>query len=648
MVLGCLVAEASDAERIVRALLPEVEDEDLKRLGALLLTHALAQAVHGERVVHRIAQAASQPSLGAGKDAISACEAYDEMVAANVELARKIHKSRGYQLRMAEGADPLEIEKTETRRWASTIAGYIVDSPMPAKEIVEATGDPVTTWIRLCGSRRARTLRQAARSWHKFYEWLQLAYGVTWPRSEGQIIDYLEERALEPCGHTVPSSLLQSLQLLESVGGQDKEKRLGGSPILFNVVKNLEKDLATGGPPRKTAPVFTVAMVMSAEFLVVSHQGDVARMMAYIMLLMVWGALRTDDVLWLDRSRTLLSDLGWRSVLVRSKSSGAGRKVRELPVFISRLTSLSGKDWLMEGYDLWKMITEKLPGSLFLGKPRPDASEFTTKYLDATSLATWLKWTLTQLPALRHRSGVWSPDWSEGLLDEEWAARWSGHSARHCLPSWGAAVGIPPEQRAFLGRWRSGVEVDNNAYVLTSRQIVHAAQETVVKAFCTGEPMFSEMEIFEEMRKFAVDRNLEVKGSLWRHVVWKKRGDKVAMFQQYPTLRLEPILGALGDEKEDPPYLMPEDQPEKEAPFWMSVSRKTGFRRLHRVGGCGVKPESVYKALEIHVVTAETADKKCQVCFRGELGGGDTSLEESTSGSSSSSTSDEEELEEDP
>ena len=70
-------------------------------------------------------------------------------------------------------------------------------------------------------------------------------------------------------------------------------------------------------------------------------------------------------------------------------------------------------------------------------------------------------------------------------------------------------MGIPPGQRAFLGRWRAGVEVDTNSYVLTSRQIVHAAQEKVAWAFCTGDPQFSETEVFDEMRLFAKERGLE-------------------------------------------------------------------------------------------------------------------------------------------
>ena len=125
---------------------------------------------------------------------------------------------------------------------------------------------------------------------------------------------------LEPCGPTIPGSLLGSLQLLESIGGQEPASRLGSSPMLANAVKNMEKDLSMGGPPRKTAPIYTVAMVIAAELLVADRdQGVVPRALAFTMLLMVWGALRTDDVQWLDRSRTALTEVGWRSVLVRSK-----------------------------------------------------------------------------------------------------------------------------------------------------------------------------------------------------------------------------------------------------------------------------------------------------------------------------------------
>ena len=201
---------------------------------------------------------------------------------------------------------------------------------MPALEIADNTADPCGTWIRLCGNRRARTLRSAARTWGKFSEWLGLTFNEAWPSSIARLVDYLEEPAQEGCGHTFPSSRLTALQLMETVGGVPRAERLGLSSSLFNVTRNLGKQLMTDALPKKTAPLFTVAMVISAEILVMDLGSPlVTRVLAFLFLVMIWGALRTDDLLWLDRSRLLLSEIGLRGVLLRTKTSGAGRRVRE-------------------------------------------------------------------------------------------------------------------------------------------------------------------------------------------------------------------------------------------------------------------------------------------------------------------------------
>ena len=635
--LGCLVENREDAERILRAVAPQLDEGGVREVGKALLEYALDKAGGTRRVVRRLAQAASLPRVVGQPTTSNTGEIYEQLVSENVELAQKIHKSRGMRMKKEEGTTPEMIEQEETRRWACVIAGFVADGPMPAKVVADATADPSSTWVRFCGNRRSRTLRQAARSWQRFSEWLRLSRGRSWPAGVEQIVDYLEER-MEPCGPTVPGTLLQSLQLLETVGGMERDHRLGLSPMLINVVKNMKKELSLEGPPRKTAPIFAVAMVMSAELLVVDYdQGVVARLMAYIMLLMVWGAMRTDDLLWLDRSRTMLSDVGWKSVLVRTKTSGAGRRIKELPVFVARGISITGKDWLGEGHLLWQEESKRFPGNLFLCRPREDGCHFTRRYLDAAGLATWLKWVLLQLPSICKRFNRWCAGWEEMLLDEDWVARWSGHSARHCLPSWAAAVGVAPEHRAFLGRWKCGTEVDANSYVLTSRQIVHGAQETVLKAFCGVGNSFSETEVFEELKAFGIERGLDYRGALASLMVWKRRGEKVALFTDYPTFRPEPMYGALGTDDVELPVLTTEEEAE-DHPFWVSISRRSGFRRLHKKDGCGVKPESVHKAVELDRIDATVADKKCLVCFGKASGSEQGGAEDSTSGSSSSSS----------
>ena len=636
--LGCLVDCQEDAERILAALFPQLGVRDTQILGKRLLEYAKEKSQDGRRTVRRIAQTASGPRVSGSAGSQETGVIYDQLLAENVELAQRVHKSRGMRMKKGEGVEPELIEQEETRRWACAIAGFVADGPMPAKRVAEATSDPSGTWVRFCGNRRSRTLRQAARAWQRFHEWLKLAHGRCWPTGVEQVVDYLEERMLEPCGPTVPGTFLQSLQLLETVGGMEKDKRIGMSPMLINVVKNMKKELSTDGPPRRTAPVFTVAMVMAAELLVVDFNQDVvARIMAFVMLLMVWGAMRTDDLLWLDRSRTMLSDVGWKSVLVRTKTSGAGRRVRELPVFVARGISITGRDWMLEGHLLWQIASKQFPGNLFLCRPRMDGMDFTRRYLDAAGLAAWLKWTLLQLPSMTKRFNRWCSDWSETLLDEDWVARWSGHSARHCLPSWAAAIGIPPEQRAFLGRWKSGTEVDANSYVLTSRQIVHGAQEAVLKSFCGGDPPFSETEVFEEMKAFGLERGLEYRQTIARNMVWRRKGDRVALFQDYPTLAALPLYGAVGEDDIAAPVLVTEED-EVEHPFWVSVSRRSGFRRLHKRNGCSVRPSTVFKAIGVDKVTPEVADKKCLICFGKSKDAMGETVDDTTSGFSSSSS----------
>ena len=399
------------------------------------------------------------------------------------------------------------------------------EANLPATTVAEQTSDPQSTWLRLCGNRRPRTLRQTARAWIKVVEWLNLAFGESWPSSASRIIDYLEERAQEGCGHTVPGSVLASLQLMESIGGVEKEQRLGISPLLNNVVRNLTRQLGADAIPKRTAPMYTVAMVIAAELLVVDEAlGEVVRVLGFIFLVMIWAALRTDDVLWIDRSRFVLSEIGLRGILIRSKTSGAGRRARELPFFVVRTASLSGHDWLGIGVDLYLGISEFFPEVQCLCVPRKGFDGFTRKYLEAATLTGWMHWLALQLRVPKRVGEEWVVDPDDPLIEPDLGTHWSGHSARHCLPSWAAAVGVDSDRRAFIGRWRAGVEVDHNAYVLTARQVVHGVQEEVLRAFCMGNPRrYLEVEVISELVLYGEPCGIPRAEITKRHMIWRRK-----------------------------------------------------------------------------------------------------------------------------
>ena len=638
--LAALVTTEAEVGAVLAGCMPELQGRELIRQRRALWVAIQHLDSLERRKVRKVAQSVTQPRVMSNSVEVVPSEVYQKLLSENVELARSVYKSSYRRALKQEGADQRGVEELETKRWALTIAALIKTAKLPAAEIAEGTADPQATWIRLCGNRRARTLRQVARVWIKVSEWLGLAYAEVWPSSCARIIDYMEERAYDEGGHTMPGSVLSALQLMEAVGGVPPEARLGSSPLLNNVVKSLTKQLASDALPKKSAPLFTVAMVISAELLVVDPGANVvARILAFVFLVMIWCALRTDDVLWIDRSRFTLSDIGLRGVLMRSKTSGAGRRVRELPIFILRTTSLSGHDWLLVGSDLYLQVAEQFPGVQFLCTPRKDLEGFTRKYLVSATLMGWMHWLTLQLMVPRRMGGIWRADPEEALIDIELGARWSGHSARHCLPSWAAAIGIESERRAFVGRWKAGVEIDHNTYILTARQIVHGVQEEVLQAFCTGKPRsFLEVEIMGDLIQFAAERGIDREEVTRKHMIWRRRLRVVALFQDYPMITdLTWGIGAMPDpgtrEGTGAATLPGDDDNTQEAPYWVSISRRAGFRRLHRTGGCSTKPESVHRAEPVFVITAQTADKKCQLCWKKDV------REESSASSSGSSSS---------
>ena len=176
--LGALVASRDDGRPILAQLMPDLRGEGYEQ--SLDEIWALAQEMgrKRQRMVSSIAQAAKQPRLTVPLGAtMSAGAAYDSLVRESVELARKVFKSRKERLLRLDGAEPEKIESEETKRWAAELARFISLAELPAKAVAEGTAEPMTTWLRLCGNRRPRTLRQSARSWSKFHSWLTIG---TW------------------------------------------------------------------------------------------------------------------------------------------------------------------------------------------------------------------------------------------------------------------------------------------------------------------------------------------------------------------------------------------------------------------------------------------------------------------------------------
>ena len=286
------------------------------------------------------------------RPAVDIHQVFEEVVAttpavAIAQLQRAVKVSRA-----AGSREDLETQMRE--RWALQLVAYIKEAKLPCASRMEALGDSNHLWLRIFGNRRGKTLRNRARAWRPFREWLMGTYGVPWPQGAGQVLKYLEERhAVASLGKTVPRSIMASLSLLETIGMVSPEDRCSEDQLLLESLKSWTMELESGGPAVKPAPMLPVAAFLVCEMVVCRPVYELGlRFTAFTLLLMTWASLRCDDVQNIDPESLKLSQVGLRFVLKKTKTSGPGRKVGELHAFVARTVGLSGYDWLGEGYKL--------------------------------------------------------------------------------------------------------------------------------------------------------------------------------------------------------------------------------------------------------------------------------------------------------
>ena len=554
------------------------------------------------------------------RPAVDIHQVFEEVVAttpavAIAQLQRAVKVSRA-----AGSREDLETQMRE--RWALQLVAYIKEAKLPCASRMEALGDSNHLWLRIFGNRRGKTLRNRARAWRPFREWLMGTYGVPWPQGAGQVLKYLEERhAVASLGKTVPRSIMASLSLLETIGMVSPEDRCSEDQLLLESLKSWTMELESGGPAVKPAPMLPVAAFLVCEMVVCRPVYELGlRFTAFTLLLMTWASLRCDDVQNIDPESLKLSQVGLRFVLKKTKTSGPGRKVGELHAFVARTVGLSGYDWLGEGYKLLSASALSWARDFLCPAFSAEWDTPAEGFLDAEGLALQLRRLLKHLPTPVRQQGVWKVA-RELLFPGEMANFWTGHSARHVATSLAAALGVSKDRRDYLGRW-AYAQHGSQDYVLTSRQVVQGVQNFICKCLLVGHPDggYTEEELFCTMRSYAEALHLAgdeiVKACSvlqWDDVgaTWKLGGN-FPSFVVSPD-RVRAAAGNMGADLPGPYQDFEQEEDKDDAPYFITISRK-GFRRLHLSKKCAVRRENCLETLPIFKLSEGIADAVCKLC----------------------------------
>ena len=576
--------------------------------------------------------------------AVTASTHFEEIVRSDpkifLELAKRSQKRSGEIKHSGERADKEDKDK---RRYAMELATIIEEACLPVSLQIVTLDKPELAWLRIWGSRRAKTLRNRFRAWSKYRSWLIATYGVVWPKDTSQLVNYVEELIDFGCAVSFPDELMASLSLLEQVGKVPEDRRISKDPLVAEHLKSWKVTLAGNGAGRGPARPYTVAILIALELQTVNEELDVfTRFISWLMLLANWASLRLDDLQNIQPETMRLSTRGISFRISRTKTTGPGRLHGAIHGFIHRDITITGEDWMVFGILTMQREDMKFPRDYLAPAPRRDWSGFIPKVVEPPEMANYFRTVLSKLGVPRFLEGKWVLNEEISLVPETLNLFWTGHSARHFATQAAAGIGISKERRDFLGRWAIG-RVGSNAYLHTSRQVVEGIQREILASLRAETGGYDEEELLEDIKSFA-----ERQGLIGYRI---RRRHKVL-----PVNSVDPCFMVAEDSDEDSDgthaFMRKLDEDvsahteqhqgadDPRPQYFVTISRRNGFRRLHMSGAC---PVQSWKCLEMEEVTnlkMAAFDAVCLNCKRKiqSQEGEENSHDDSDSGDESSST----------
>ena len=384
-----------------------------------------------------------------------------EMARARTLMPRMSWPTR-YQRRMHHAQEDAQREKIEEEERDRQIRKLM--ELLNAAELIDGDdkrGEEASVWMvrRRAMGRRANTLRAHVRMGQRMQEFTSAALGRSWFEGPGDVMDYIAGRVEEPCGKSVPASVYSALKFLEMSAEIPREKRISEDETLRNFMAEISKSHWWVSREKASAHRLVLAVVMCLEFLVmIDEESLYIRLYAWFKLVKLWGMLRWSDTLGIPASRVRFHRKeGLVGEIVRSKTTGVGRRVEVQTFYISDKAWLLSETWLEEGYRIFERFGVEARNEkrdFLMARPNKGLDGFRSSmvsYSDAMSMSRAI---LRELRAQMRSGG----EMEFLIVDDEVGSFWSEHSERVTMASWAGALKIPQEVIKRWGRWAPSVD----------------------------------------------------------------------------------------------------------------------------------------------------------------------------------------------
>jgi hypothetical protein len=406
--------------------------------------------------------------------------------AAQVRLATGIRRPR------ASGSAPdnrsekqEDLLKDRNVQFLLAFARQVAGSCPRVRDALE-TARPELCLLALYGKRRRRTLRGLAQNLQRAARWLEGGLAALPAASEVQLADLLGDMGDQPCGRHAPAAMVKTFDLVWGMLGIPTIVSPLSRGIAGRLCEAISRDALA--PVRKALHLPLVA-ILALEMEISegprSSLSDREYALGGAELTKVYVSARWGDMEFLDFSAMALHNEFWggEACFMQTKTSGPGRATEVLPCWVSRLHTLSSKDWV--GPYLARLESSGLspPKGCFLMDPVSGGPMSYDVKLRLTR-ALWAKLKIKGAAVALGAKGAVALD-DGATLPPAFCALLGEHCARGALPFLGFQLGLDKDTYLrYFGRWVPGDSVDD--YTRESRRGVLLGVKLVMEAIHRG------------------------------------------------------------------------------------------------------------------------------------------------------------------
>jgi hypothetical protein len=237
--------------------------------------------------------------------------------------------------------------------WTGQVVRLLRLVNAPLVELAAGSTRPDDIFEIAVGAARGSTMKTYMQALTPFRNYLMMLTDSDWTSEVVHVVGFLRTAASKPCGPTYPKRFVQALRWVMRIGGWTGPELIAEHVLVQKSMDYWSEALFSQVHPLKQAPKLPWVVIAALELYICNDRHPKhLRYKAYTIMFKAIGTLREDDIQHLKARK--LRAMGYMFIgdLMKSKTTGAAKRVRQLPVAIHMQWTLTRSLWIENGIAL--------------------------------------------------------------------------------------------------------------------------------------------------------------------------------------------------------------------------------------------------------------------------------------------------------